>query len=237
MICTSVYIIQRHFDIKTCRGIRMGESLLDTSFRFHSVVVSTLDFESNNTSSNLVGSNLHFTPLTKINVWLWYHTFNTFNTMAMKSRRCTKSTKSKRRSSKRGGMYRRPGPFKHALKKIFGENPVDAADKAKQAADKAKQAADAIMKATAKKPSPYRNPETRQFSSPVSFGSPFVETRDKYKGHYDPDAFLRTPSKKPDTNEPKLPKSARHQSVVATTPHSYAPIFGDAIPVNQRLFL
>lgn len=27
-------------------------------FRFHSVVVSTLDFESNNTSSNLVGSML-----------------------------------------------------------------------------------------------------------------------------------------------------------------------------------
>jgi len=23
---------------------------------------------------------LYFTPLTKINVWLWYHTFNTFNT-------------------------------------------------------------------------------------------------------------------------------------------------------------
>jgi hypothetical protein len=158
----------------------------------------------------------------------------------MKSRRCTKSsksTKSKRRSSKRGGMYRRPGPFKHALKKIFGENPVDAADKAKQAADKAKQAADAIMKATSKKPSPYRNPQTRQFSSPVSFGSPFVETRDKHEGHYDPNVFLRTPSKKPDTNEPKLPKSSRHQSVVATTPHSYAPRLNEPIPVNKQLNL
>jgi hypothetical protein len=126
---------------------------------------------------------------------------------------------------------------KNALKEIFGKDPVDAADKAKQAADKAKQAADAIMKATAKKPSPYRNPQTRQFSSPVSFGSPFVETRDKYEEHYDPDAFLRTPSKKPDTNEPKLPKSARHQSVVATTPHSYAPRLGNETPVNQQLFL
>jgi hypothetical protein len=136
-------------------------------------------------------------------------------------------------------MHRRPGPLKHALKKIFGENPVDAADKAKQAADKAKQAADAIMNATSKKPSPYRNPQTRQFSSPVSFGSPFVETRDKYEERYayDPDAFLRTPSKKPDTSEPKLPKSARHQSVVATTPHSYAPRLGDETPVNQQLFL
>ena len=161
----------------------------------------------------------------------------------MKSRRCTKSSKStkstkstkcKRRSSKRGGMYRRPGPFKHALKKIFGENPVDAADKAKQAADKAKQAADAIMKATSKKPSPYRNPQTRQFSSPVSFG---LETRDNHEGHYDPNVFLRTPSKKPDTNEPKLPKSSRHQSVVATTPHSYAPRLNEPIPVNKRLDL
>jgi hypothetical protein len=132
-------------------------------------------------------------------------------------------------------MYRRHGPFKHALKKIFGENPVDAADKAKQAAYKAKQAADAIMKATTKKPSPYRNPETRQFSSPVSFGSP-IPVMDDTK-HYDPNAFLLTPSKKPDTNEPKLPKSSRHQSVVANTPHSYAPRLGNETPVNQQLFL
>jgi len=38
-------------------NLQWGESLQTRCFRFHSVVVSTLDFESNNTSSNLVGSN------------------------------------------------------------------------------------------------------------------------------------------------------------------------------------
>ena len=163
----------------------------------------------------------------------------------MKSRRLnksTKSTKSKRRSSKKGGMFRirmmRPSDAakkaaKKAFKEIFGKDPVDAADKAKQAADKVRNA---LMKPnkTGKSQSPYMTAST--FSSPVSFGSPFVETRDKYEA-YDPDAFLRTPSKKPDTNEPKLPKSARHQSAVATTPHSYAPRLGDETPVTKQLFL
>lgn len=165
----------------------------------------------------------------------------------MKSRRLnksTKSTKSKRRSSKKGGMFGkmiRPSDAakkaaKKAWKEIFGKDPVDAADKAKQAADKVR---DALMKInkTGKSQSPYMTAST--FSSPVSFGSPFVETRDKYEERYayDPDAFLRTPSKKPDTSEPKLPKSARHQSVVATTSHSYAPRLGNETPVNQQLFL
>ena len=166
----------------------------------------------------------------------------------MKSRRLnksTKSTKSKRRSSKKGGMFRirmmRPSDAakkaaKNALKEIFGKDPVDAADKAKQAADKVRNA---LMKPnkTGKSQSPYMTAST--FSSPVSFGSPFVETRDKYEERYayDPDDFLRTPSKKPDTSEPKLPKSARHQSVVATTSHAYAPRLGDETPVTKQLFL
>lgn len=165
-------------------------------------------------------------------------------THSMKSRRLNKSRKCKRRSSKKGGMFRRmmrpsdaaKKAAKNALKEIFGKDPVDAADKAKQAADKVR---DALMKTkkTGKSQSPYMTAST--FSSPVSFGSPFVETRDKYEEHYDydPDAFLRTPSKKPDTSEPKLPKSARHQSVVATTSHSYAPRLGNETPVNQQLFL
>ncbi len=36
--------------------MHIGVRVLGAIFRFHSVVVSTLDFESNNTSSNLVGS-------------------------------------------------------------------------------------------------------------------------------------------------------------------------------------
>ena len=162
----------------------------------------------------------------------------------MKSRRLNKSRKCKRRSSKRGGMFRRmmrpsdaaKKAAKNALKEIFGKDPVDAADKAKQAADKV---GDAFMKTnkTGKSQSPYMTAST--FSSPVSFGSPFVETRDKYEERYayDPDDFLRTPSKKPDTSEPKLPKSARHQSVVATTSHAYAPRLGDETPVTKQLFL
>lgn len=157
----------------------------------------------------------------------------------MKSRRLNKSRKCKRRSSKKGGMFRRVSSdaakkaAKNALKEIFGKDPVEAADKAKQAADKVR---DALMKTkkTGKSQSPYMSAST--FSSPVSFGSPFV---DKYEEHYnyDPYAVLRTPSKKPDTNEPKLPKSSRHQSVVATTPHSYAPRLGDETPVTKQLFL
>ena len=37
-------------------GVRVLDAINCVFFGFHSVVVSTLDFESNNTSSNLVGS-------------------------------------------------------------------------------------------------------------------------------------------------------------------------------------
>ena len=37
-------------------GVRVLDAIKYVFFGFHSVVVSTLDFESNNTSSNLVGS-------------------------------------------------------------------------------------------------------------------------------------------------------------------------------------
>lgn len=157
----------------------------------------------------------------------------------MKSRRCTKSTKStkcKRHSSKRGGMFRRvtSEAAKKALKEIFGKDPVEAADKAKQAADKVR---DAFMKSKTPSKSQLSRVSAKPFSSPVSFGSP-IPVMDDTK-HYDPNAFLKTPVKTPNSNssEPKLGKNPRHQSVVANTPHSYAPIFGDAIPVNKQLFL
>jgi hypothetical protein len=157
--------------------------------------------------------------------------------MAMKSRRCTKSRKLKRRfSKKKGGMFRRATSdaakkaAKKALKEIFGKDPVDAADKAKQTAEKVK---DAFMKARShgkSKQSPYMTAAT--FSSPVSFGSPIVSI-----SGYDPNAFFRTPIKKPDHehDEPLLGKTSRHQSAVARTPHSYAPRIGDVTPLNKTL--
>ena len=161
--------------------------------------------------------------------------------MAMKSRRCTKSRKLKRRfSKKKGGMFRRATSdaakkaAKQALKEIFGKDPVDAADKAKQTAEKVK---DALMKARShgkSKQSPYMTAAT--FSSPVSFGSPIVSiSGDEY---HDPNAFFRTPIKKPDHDEhdgPLLGKTSRHQSAVASTPYSYAPRIGDITPVNKTL--
>ena len=51
-----------YFDIKIFTLNNVGESptckTWPFGFSFHSVVVSTLDFESNNTSSNLVGSSI-----------------------------------------------------------------------------------------------------------------------------------------------------------------------------------
>jgi hypothetical protein len=65
------------------------------------------------------------------------------NLVAMKSLRSKRSQRSKRCSSKkRGGMFRRvtsdaaKKAAKQALKEIFGKDPVDAADKAKQTAEK-----------------------------------------------------------------------------------------------------
>jgi hypothetical protein len=128
-------------------------------------------------------------------------------------------------------MFRRvsSAAAKKALKEIFGKDPVDAADKAKQTAEKVK---DAFMKASQgkSKQSPYMTAAT--FSSPVSFGSPIVSI-----SGYDPNAFFRTPIKKPDHehDEPLLGKTSRHQSAVASTPHSYAPRIGDVTPVNKTL--
>ena len=161
--------------------------------------------------------------------------------MAMKSRRFAKSRKLKRRfSKKKGGMFRRATSdaakkaAKQALKEIFGKDPVDAADKAKQTAEKVK---DAFMKARSQgksKQSPYMPAAT--FSSPISFGSPIVSiSGDVY---YDPNAVFRTPIKKPDHDEhdgPLLEKTSRHQSVVASTSHSYAPRLDNVIPVNKAL--
>lgn len=153
--------------------------------------------------------------------------------MAMKSRRFAKSRKLKRRFSKKKGGMRRAAKkaTTQALKEIFGKNPVDAADKAKQTAEKVK---DAFMKARSKgksKQSPYMPAAT--FSSPVSFGSPIVSIRgDEY---YDPNAFFRTPIKKPDHDEPLLGKTSRHKRVVASTPHSYAPRLDNVTPVNKAL--
>lgn len=158
--------------------------------------------------------------------------------MAMKSRRFTKSRKLKRRfSKKKGGMFRRATSdaakkaAKQALKEIFGKDPVDAADKAKQTAEKVK---DAFMKAKSQgksKQSPYMPAAT--FSSPISFGSPIVSiSGDVY---YDPNAVFRTPIKNPDHDEPLLGKTSRHQSVVASTSHSYAPRLDNVTPVNKAL--
>ena len=160
----------------------------------------------------------------------------------MKTRRFTKSRKLKRRSSKkRGGMFRRitsaaaKKAAKGALKKIFGKDPVDAVDKGNQAADKIKEAMKEVMKSRSQgksKHAPYVPADT--FSSPVSFGSPIVLISGNE--HHDPNAFFKTPSKKPDPNEQLLGKTTRHQSVVASTPQSYAPRLGDETPVNKILF-
>ena len=161
----------------------------------------------------------------------------------MKTRRFTKSRKLKRRSSKkRGGMFRGTTRItsdaakkaaKEALKKIFGEDPVDAADKMKQVGDKIKEAIMKSRQGQQLKQSPHMTADT--FSSPVSFGSPIVLISGNE--HHDPNAFLKTPSKKPDQNEqPLLGKTTRHQSVVASTPQSYAPRLGDETPVNKILF-
>ena len=161
----------------------------------------------------------------------------------MKTRRFTKSRKLKRRSSKkRGGMFRRitsaaaKKAAKEALKEIiFGKDPVEAADKMKQAGDKIKEAMKEVMKSRSQgksKHAPYVPADT--FSSPVSFGSPIVLISGNE--HHDPNAFFKTPSKKPDQNEQLLGKTTRHQSVVASTPQSYAPRLGDETPVNKILF-
>ena len=155
--------------------------------------------------------------------------------MAMKSRRFAKSRKLKRRfSKKKGGMFRRvsSAAAKKALKEIFGKDPVDAVDKAKQTAEKVK---DALMKARShgkSKQSPYMTAAT--FSSPGSFGPIVLISGDEY---YDPNAVPRTPITKPDHehDEPLLRKTSRHQSAVASTPHSYAPRIGDVTPVNKTL--
>lgn len=122
---------------------------------------------------------------------------------------------------------------KEALKEIiFGKDPVEAADKMKQAGDKIKEA---IMKSRSQgksKHAPYVPADT--FSSPVSFGSPIVLISGNE--HHDPNAFLKTPSKKPDQNEQLPVKTLRHRSVVASTPQSYAPRLGDETPVNKILF-
>jgi hypothetical protein len=147
------------------------------------------------------------------------------NLVAMKSLRSKRSKKSKRCSSKkRGGMFRRvtsdaaKKAAKQALKEIFGKDPVDAADKAKQTAEKVK---DALMKARQLNPKGSSYKQVAMFSSPVSFGSPMVPISGHE--HHDPNALFRTPTKKPDDDEPLLGKPSRHQSAVANRTHIYAP--------------
>jgi len=64
------------------------------------------------------------------------------------------------------------------------------------------------------------------FSSPVSFGSPMESISGRE--YYDPNALFRTPTKKPDDDEPLLGKPSRHQSAVANRTHTYAPTIYDA---------
>jgi hypothetical protein len=133
-------------------------------------------------------------------------------------------------------MFRRAtsAAAKKAFKEIFGKDPVEAADKAKQAADKVS----AALKSKKPSKSQLSHVSAQPFSSPVSFGSPFVDNRDKkYELNYESNDVFKTPIKTPksDSSEPKLSKIDRHQSVVAKTPQSYAPIFGDTTPVNQKL--
>jgi hypothetical protein len=111
---------------------------------------------------------------------------------------------------------------KKAMKEIFGKDPVDAADKAKQTAEKVK---DALMKARQLNPKGSSYKQVAMFSSPVSFGSPMESISScEYR---DPNALFRTPNKKPDHDEPLLGKPTRHQSVVANRTHTYAPTIDD----------
>jgi hypothetical protein len=147
------------------------------------------------------------------------------NLVAMKSLRSKRSKRSKRCSSKkRGGMFRRVTSVaaKKAMKEIFGKDPVDAADKAKQTAEKVK---DALMKARQLNPKGSSYKQVAMFSSPVSFGSPMVPISGHE--HHDPNALFRTPNKKPDHDEPLLGKQTRHQSAVANRTHTYAPTIYD----------
>jgi hypothetical protein len=57
---------------------------------------------------------------------------------------------------------------KQALKEIFGKDPVDAADKAKQTAEKVK---DALMKARQLNPKGSSYKQVAMFSSPVTNGA------------------------------------------------------------------
>jgi hypothetical protein len=112
---------------------------------------------------------------------------------------------------------------KKALKEIFGKDPVDAADKAKQTAEKVK---DALMKARQLNPKGSSYKQVAMFSSPVSFGSPMESISGRE--YYDPNALFRTPNKKPDDDEPLLGKQTRHQSAVVNRTHTYAPTIYDA---------
>ena len=161
------------------------------------------------------------------------------NLVAMKSLRSKRSQRSQRSkrskrcsSKKRGGMFHRvtrvtsvaaKKAAKQAMKKIFGKDPVDAADKAKQTAEKVK---DALMKSRQLNPKGSSYKQVAMFSSPVSFGSPMESISGRE--YYDPNALFRTPNKKPDDDEPLLGKPSRHQSAVANRTHTYAPTIYDA---------
>jgi hypothetical protein len=123
---------------------------------------------------------------------------------------------------------------KQALKEIFGKDPVDAADKAKQTAEKVK---DALMKARQLNPKGSSYKQVAMFSSPVSFSSPMESISGRE--YHDPNALFRTPNKKPDDDEPLLGKQTRHQSAVANRTHTYAPTIyddADAMPVKVLEF-